>query len=297
MSWHCLRDAVADYSAADVSGVSLPSAPWKRSRIAEKCSSDASGTVCFPCFQSGTTPGLSTDTLGMGLWISSRPVSHASRSPSPARIAVEPTNGTSGPTLPESLAKYDPASRSWRTSQGSLLTDTSDEYSETWPRSGTLRNGIVYRRPASAPPTVETDSGFLPAPATVDSGSFFNRSASSGAATRPTLGAMARFNLWPTPKSSPSGPDFARMNRPDSGGDDLATAVARKTWLTPSANEDAAGTTKGKMQSDPEGTAAGGQLNPDWVEWLMGWPIGWTALPPLGMDRFQKWLHAHGAHW
>ncbi len=25
----------------------------------------------------------------------------------------------------------------------------------------------------------------------------------------------------------------------------------------------------------------GGKLNPDWVEWLMGWPIGWTALKHL----------------
>ena len=25
----------------------------------------------------------------------------------------------------------------------------------------------------------------------------------------------------------------------------------------------------------------GGKLNPDWVEWLMGWPIGWTELKPL----------------
>jgi hypothetical protein len=38
----------------------------------------------------------------------------------------------------------------------------------------------------------------------------------------------------------------------------------------------------------------GGQLNPEWVEWLMGWPIGWTALNPLGMDRFREWLQQHG---
>jgi len=70
------------------------------------------------------------------------------------------------------------------------------------------------------------------------------------------------------------------------GGDDLATAVARM-WLTPSASEDAAGTTAGNMQrmlthqakeSDPEGTASGGQLNPTWVEWLMGFPPGFTEL-------------------
>lgn len=38
----------------------------------------------------------------------------------------------------------------------------------------------------------------------------------------------------------------------------------------------------------------GGKLNPDWVEWLMGWPIGWTDLKPLAMDRFAKWPHSHG---
>lgn len=31
----------------------------------------------------------------------------------------------------------------------------------------------------------------------------------------------------------------------------------------------------------------GGRLNPPWVEWLLGWPIGWTACAPLAMDRFR----------
>jgi hypothetical protein len=33
----------------------------------------------------------------------------------------------------------------------------------------------------------------------------------------------------------------------------------------------------------------GGQLNPDWVEWLMGWPIGWTSLGPLNPEAFREW--------
>ena len=33
-------------------------------------------------------------------------------------------------------------------------------------------------------------------------------------------------------------------------------------------------------------------LNPEWVEWLMGWPIGWTALDPLVEDRLKEWLRA-----
>jgi len=29
-------------------------------------------------------------------------------------------------------------------------------------------------------------------------------------------------------------------------------------------------------------------------EWMMGWPIGWTACEPLATDRFQQWLDSHG---
>ena len=65
------------------------------------------------------------------------------------------------------------------------------------------------------------------------------------------IGLGRAVRMWPTPKSSPSGPDYARAGRPLSGGDDLATAVARETR---------------------------GQLNPRWVEWLMGYPLGWTDL-------------------
>lgn len=33
---------------------------------------------------------------------------------------------------------------------------------------------------------------------------------------------------------------------------------------------------------------------PHFLEWLMGWPIGWTALAPLEMAKFQRWLTSHG---
>ena len=35
---------------------------------------------------------------------------------------------------------------------------------------------------------------------------------------------------------------------------------------------------------------AGGSLNPDWVEWLMGWPLGFTSLEPMSRDVFDKWM-------
>src|SRR5208282_4014537 len=34
--------------------------------------------------------------------------------------------------------------------------------------------------------------------------------------------------------------------------------------------------------------------NPLCMEAVMGWPIGWTALTPLGMDKYQLWLQRHG---
>jgi hypothetical protein len=42
-------------------------------------------------------------------------------------------------------------------------------------------------------------------------------------------------------------------------------------------------------------TEASEQIHPEEWEWMMGWPIGWTALEPLATDKFQQWLHAHGA--
>lgn len=39
---------------------------------------------------------------------------------------------------------------------------------------------------------------------------------------------------------------------------------------------------------------ASGLPFPTLYEWMMGWPIGWTDLRPLAMDRFHEWLQQHG---
>jgi len=63
----------------------------------------------------------------------------------------------------------------------------------------------------------------------------------------------------------------------------VAVRMSPKKWPTPTANEDAAGRPGGKMQKmlgnhpDVRGTG-GGTLNPNWVEWLMAYPSGWTDL-------------------
>ena len=36
------------------------------------------------------------------------------------------------------------------------------------------------------------------------------------------------------------------------------------------------------------------KLNPQLCEWLMGWPLEWTDLNPLGTDKFHLWQQQHG---
>jgi len=43
-----------------------------------------------------------------------------------------------------------------------------------------------------------------------------------------------------------------------------------------------------------DGTEDGQYPSPSVSEWVMGWPIGYTELEPLGMDRFQEWFALHG---
>ena len=57
----------------------------------------------------------------------------------------------------------------------------------------------------------------------------------------------------------------------------------------------AAGRT-GKVREslDTMARRAGGRLSPAFTEAMMIWPIGWTDLEPLAMDRFREWLLSHG---
>lgn len=95
---------------------------------------------------------------------------------------------------------------------------------------------------------------------------------------------------YPTPTSSAGGPDYAREERSSTdGGDNLATAVARR-YPTPRASEwkgtGPLGSKSHKHRVErhyldatvQEVEQASGPLNPAWVEWLMGFPTGWTDL-------------------
>src|SRR5262252_3170839 len=68
-----------------------------------------------------------------------------------------------GPTCVASFARYDRATSSWRTSQLCINGDWA-EYSETWPESGSMRNGEVSARAAWVRHTCDSECSLWPTP-------------------------------------------------------------------------------------------------------------------------------------
>lgn len=97
---------------------------------------------------------------------------------------------------------------------------------------------------------------------------------------------------WPTPTVCVN---YNRKGASASSGDGLATAVLK--CATPTARDWRSGKASQATHdknSRPLSEQIGGSLNPTWVEWLMGWPLGWTDLKPLATDRCPSALQQHG---
>ena len=124
--------------------------------------------------------------------------------------------------------------------------------------------------------SLEMTARLFPTPTAVNYGS--NKSTSDGSATRHSLNSMAANNLWPTPSVKGN---YNRKGASARSGDGLATAVNK--WATPTARDYRyPGKSRlertGDKAGDPLPQQIGGPLNPTWVEWLMGFPLGWTDL-------------------
>jgi hypothetical protein len=75
-----------------------------------------------------------------------------------------------------------------------------------------------------------------------------------------------------------------------------ATATAYKGW-SPNHNrsdtDDRLDYTVERQGFQPGQQTPPVRLNPNWVEWLMGWPIGQTELKPLATAKYQEWQQQH----
>jgi hypothetical protein len=226
---------------------------------------------------------------------SSAAASHARTSRTPARARGSLASGPAcGSSLRESIARWDPVSLSWKTSQRSLLEDWTP-FSERWPTSGMMLAGSAYGLPMLAPPIGEPACSLWPTPAacnpneTEDLRTWEARRAelkakkANGNGCGTPLGVAVR--LWPTAAAT--------------GSPNLRTMVS--TWPTPCAQDGAGARNKTATRSKrspkvQDGTTltdamwlehgAGSKLNPAWVEMLMGFPPGWTDIGgPLPREK------------
>jgi len=163
----------------------------------------------------------------------------------------------------------------------------------TWKASNTKPRHLLFQLAPSMPRTDATESGLWPTPTTPSGGG----ERSGDRAGTGDLNYMARKGLWPTPTVSEG--TGAQTNTGRTGGSSLRETV--KLWPTPDATprgpakkwtgtcpsgakESLTLQTAVKMWSIPQG----GSLNPAWVEWLMGFPEGWTDLKPSEMPLSRK---------
>jgi hypothetical protein len=234
-----------------------------------------------------------------------------------------------GEKWPELLAKLDLDTSSWKTAQCSLFED-SEPSLQTFPKWGTMRNGELLERIMPAHLTSATEFGYsLPTP-TCNPELPNKNSNTNGPKNLVDVAMGKRDHLWPTPDANMgqrgTQPEWTPKRKsghtaqytinqavrdretfptplqsdwkcrgPNSKQQGLPELI--KKFPTPNSRDwKDSGSTQGNQHSPNLGTVVGGHLNPDWVEWLMGWPIGWTDLKPLEMDKFRQWLKLHGKY-
>jgi hypothetical protein len=164
--------------------------------------------------------------------------------------------------------------------------------SETWPRWGSMRSGVVWARTMPELPTAASGCSSWPTPRACDGekGSGESEKREGG----PSLVTVS--GSWPTPCAT----DWKDSTQPGQRRGQLSEAVAHR-WPTPTSCDakssgsagyaatetrtpgvtltDAAvrGLLRPTTPKDGASTSTAGRvLNPRFVEALMGWPAGWT---------------------
>jgi len=258
MSWHFLRgEEAVSWDPASLDGP--PSALSRSIPTAAAYYSHGSETECSRGSPSGTTSVHSADPPGAGMWTSCPEDSPAPTSAQrEAGEACEARHRSSGSKCSVS---------SGRSGLPGCSSKTHHIYgSEAWERSskglpawGTMRRGVVFRRGKPVLSTYDPVCGLLLTPTATG-----NEQAPLGQKwplQRRLREAVADLQIWgnlPTPTPRNHGSMNAGKTRRRS-----LDSLTGGPWIC-------------------------------WREWMMGWPIGWTALEPLEMDRWLEWLYWHG---
>jgi hypothetical protein len=250
-------------------------------RIVEKHYSSVNAMASSQPSQSGMMSKLSTEHLGAESQTLYVEDSHAKTSANAEHEQEsQGQEAVYGNRWQGSLARFDLHTSSWKTLQGSLFED-SESFSEIWPPWGMMQRGVCSE---------------LPTPSGLTAIRFLTTNAFAFSSRLPTQTVFGNYN---------------RKGASATSGDGLATALRRLP--TPTVVDSMIRQPPKKFRYNKKGMLRhlneqgvesqtrlqqqitdGGPMNPEWVEWFMGWPIGMTALQPLAMDKFQQWLNSHG---
>jgi len=299
MSWHYSRALEGAFSAASCSDGG-PSARSNSTTTPAACSSPDRTTDALIRSQSGTTSGLSEAVHGEALltWFLAASRARTSASQEREKESTGP-DPDSGEKWRGSLAKWDRDSSSWKTAQLSLLGGW-EPFSETWPRWGMMRDGECWELAMPALRTDGTESGSWPTPVATDGskgGRITPRKSKEGGNL---IEAISNRTIWATPTVQ-DGNGRTHHNQPN--GSKTPSLLGQVIGFPTPCAQDAKNSTLPVSQRDRDsipgallrsGQAPGGQLNPTWVEWLMGWPLGWTDCAASETDRFLQWRLSHG---
>jgi hypothetical protein len=325
MSYTYLLEQGEESSAASFSDIPASALSKSKSIPAKSCCKGSATESCHGS-RSGTTSPPLTATPGEGASMSSAAVSLAKTSALPEKAPESPEpEADSGAKWQGSFAKFDPDSSLWKTHQCSLLGGW-EPFSETWPSWGAMRGGACWELATPARLTSGSGSGFLPTPRAQEPGA---TSEGYGDCLNDVVKGRKGWDLktWPTPhgfskdgkSNGPSGNELGRaVNQrdtlsprmvPTKKGDQLRletsneywerqppAAPGGQMWPTPTAHnaKECNAPSESERNTPTLAAQAGGSLNPTWVEWLMGWPLAWTDLKPLGTDKFRQWRLSHG---
>jgi len=245
-----------------------PSAQSKSIAIASKSWRHGRKTGVFPSFQSLMMSRNLTEQSGVDSSILSR-AGFPVRTSAPQEKGQESTaiKADCGQSSSASLAKYDRESSSWKTAQLSLLGGYT-EFSETWSRWGSIRNGEYFQSGHWEEITKERESGLLPTPVATDC-----RSESMSLAL------------------------VSKRQHATSRGVRLGEHLLRRMIPTPNAGSNHWGGTLQELGGSGNiyrGTEIGRlKICPRWTEQRMDFPTDWSALSPLGMRNVREWLQQH----
>jgi len=190
-----------------------------------------------------------------------------------------------------SFAKYDPDSVLWRTHQCSLLGGL-DEFLETWPQWGLMRDGECWEQRTLEQTIRGTEFGLEEKEKCLivkNVGGNLKQEELQDLDALDVEQHNHKLLKWPTPRSCSA---MAATITPESAWNEkrnpnLETIVGQRLWPTPTAHNSKETNAPSESTGNTPTLAAqaGGKLNPTWTEWLMGWPLGWTDLKPLAMDK------------